>query len=387
MATSTLAPPSGAAPASVTERRPEWSPHIWEGCGFVPWLRLLWRNRFRVHWSRWYVMVIVTVVSFFNSLLGLVQLAVFGRRLRKTRITQPPIFIVGHWRTGTTHLHELLIQDPRFGYPTTYQCLEPNHFLVTEWLFTRLFWFLMPSRRPMDNMQFGFDRPQEDEFALCMLGAPSPYLSVAFPNHKPQCQEYLDLEGVPPAKLRRWQRIFKNFLKALTCRSGKRLVLKSPPHTARLKVLREMFPGACFVHIVRDPFVVFPSTVKLWKTLYKTHGLQRPTYAGLEEQVYDNFVRLYAKLEEGKKGLDPRQFFEMRYEDLIRDPEGQMQALYQHFGMDGFDDYLPRLRRYVAGLRGYETNLYRLDDEHRAQIAQRWGPIIERYGYDRTESA
>src|SRR5438552_14789562 len=140
-----------------------------------------------------------------------------------------------------------------------------------------------------------------------MLGQPSPYLTIAFPNNPPQGQNFLDLEDISPGALRSWKRAYKHFLKQVTYKAGKRLVLKSPPHTARIKVLREMFPGALFIHIMRDPYVVFPSTVNLWKTLYRTHGLQKPTYAGLEEQVLTTYTRLYDRLEEGKKLLGPDQ--------------------------------------------------------------------------------
>jgi hypothetical protein len=196
-----------------------------------------------------------------------VEIAWYGRRIARTPIQQPPLFILGHWRTGTTLLHELLILDPRHTFPTTYECLEPNHFLLTERLFTRWLTFLMPSRRPMDNMAAGWDRPQEDEFALCMMGQPSPYLTVAFPNQPPAFPEYLDLTGVPPRALASWKRAFYGFLQRLTFKDPRRLVLKSPPHTARIEVLLELFPEARFVHIVRDPVVVFPSTVNLWKSL------------------------------------------------------------------------------------------------------------------------
>ena len=121
----------------------------------------------------------------------------------------------------------------------------------------------------MDNMAAGFDRPQEDEFALCMLGEPSPYLTIAFPNRGPQYGDYLDLEGLSPRALASWKRTLYQFLQKITFRNPKRLILKSPPHTARLKVLRNLFPEAIFIHIVRDPFVVFPSTVNLWKSLYR----------------------------------------------------------------------------------------------------------------------
>ena len=67
-----------------------------------------------------------------------------------------------------------------------------------------------------DNMKAGFDRPQEDEFALCMMGQPSPYLTIAFPNRPPQSGEYLDLEGIPPRALASWKRAFFGLLQKLT---------------------------------------------------------------------------------------------------------------------------------------------------------------------------
>jgi omega-hydroxy-beta-dihydromenaquinone-9 sulfotransferase len=264
---------------------PDWMPRMWQGCDFFAWLTLLFRNRFAVHPRQLYIAVIITFVTFVNTLLRLLQTAIFSRAVHNTKIEQPPIFLLGHWRTGTTLLHELMICDQRFGFPTTYACMEPNHFLLTERLFSRWLSFLIPASRPMDNMRGGFDRPQEDEFAMCMLGVGSLYSTIAFPNRRPDRQDYLDLEAMPPAGLRRWKRAFDGFLRRLTYQTGKRLVLKSPPHTARIKTLKEMFPGAIFIHIVRDPYVVFPSTVNLWRTLYRTHGLQTPTCDGLEETV------------------------------------------------------------------------------------------------------
>src|SRR5438105_3822102 len=278
----------------------EWAPRIWEGCDFFAWARLLVRNRLAVAPRCLYIAFIITIVSIIHTLLRLVQDAIYGSRVRRTVLRDDPIFILGHWRTGTTLLHELLILDERHSYPTTYECLEPNHFLLTEKLFTRWLHFLMPSRRPMDNMAAGWDRPQEDEFALCMMGQPSPYLTIAFPNRPPQEQEALDLEGLSPARRAAWKRAFLLLLRRITFRNPKRLVLKSPTHTCRIRTLLELFPDARFVHIVRDPYVVFPSTVNLWKSLYQTHGLQAPTFAGLEEQVFETFVHMYKRLEEGR---------------------------------------------------------------------------------------
>ena len=88
---------------------------------------------------------------------------------------------------------------------------------------------------------------------------------------------------------------------------------------ARVKTLLEMFP-ARFVHIVRDPYTVFASTVNLWKTLYTKHGLQTPRYEGLEEYVLQTFEQIYDKFERDRSLLGADQFCEIRYEDLVRDP-------------------------------------------------------------------
>src|SRR4029077_8536066 len=158
----------------------------------------------------------------------------------RTPIREAPIFIIGHWRTGTTFLHELLILDERHAYPNYYECMEPNHFLITERFFKRWFWFLMPAHRPMDNMAAGWDRPQEDEFALCMLGQPSPYLTIAFPNHPPQYPEAFDLENLGPPNPESWKRAFVRFLNPLTFKAPRRLILKSPPHSCRIPTLLEL---------------------------------------------------------------------------------------------------------------------------------------------------
>ncbi|MCH5376649.1 MAG: glutamate synthase-related protein [Planctomycetes bacterium] len=140
---------------------------------------------------------IITGCSAFNSTLHAVQRLRYGKRLREVQVDRPPVFIIGHWRSGTTLLHELLVRDPQFAYPNTYECFAPSHFLVSEWIIPRLVGFLLPKRRPMDNMGAGFGYPQEDEFAICIMGAPSPYSRLAFPNHKPEYLEFLDMVEIP----------------------------------------------------------------------------------------------------------------------------------------------------------------------------------------------
>src|SRR5438874_1695167 len=148
----TAIPHAASKPAGTTAHRQVWTPRMWEGCDFLAWIRLLARNRFAVHWSFLHIALIITCVSFFHTLVRFLQQLLYGRSIARTPLRHPPLFIVGHWRTGTTLLHELLTLDARHTFPNTYECLEPNHFLLTEGLITRWLGFLMPRQRPMDNM-------------------------------------------------------------------------------------------------------------------------------------------------------------------------------------------------------------------------------------------
>ena len=231
----------------------EWAPHMWEGSCFSAWVRLMARNRCAVHFRYWWVAGIATCVTFIHSVLWLLEQIFWRQQISRTPVPADPIFILGHWRTGTTLLHELLIRDPRHCYPNTYQCMEPNHFHLAEGFVTRFMPFLLPKRRPMDDMPTGWDRPQEDEFALCMMGQPSPYTHIGFPNNPPDL-DALDQRGYSNQQKKDWAGVLADFLRRVSSlHPGKRLVLKSPPHTARIPVLLQQFPNARFVHIVARP--------------------------------------------------------------------------------------------------------------------------------------
>lgn len=373
------APP--IAPAQTKKR--EWAPRIWEGSDFFAWVRLVTRNHFAVHFTHFYIAVIVTMISVVHTLLRWIQRDLYGTKAYRTPIKHSPIFIIGHWRTGTTLMHELMILDERHTFPNTYQCLEPNHFLLTEGFVKKYLSFLMPNRRPMDNMKAGWDRPQEDEFALCMMGVASPYLKIAFPNHPLEDWGAYTIEDLPPKARERWKAKFLEYLRLLTYNDPRRLVLKSPTHSFRIKVLLEMFPEARFIHIVRNPYVVYPSTVNLWKTLHETHGLQKPRNEMLESEVLETFRRLYEKVEEGKQLVSPAQFYELKYEDLTQDPIGEMEKMYKQLELGEFDAMRVHLEEYFKDNAGYRTNKYqKLSDEKREQIQEQWGEVIERYGYE-----
>lgn len=368
------------------ENKP-WNPRIWSGIVLSAWLRLLWRNRFRVALVRIPMALVITLLAtFVNSPLTFLQTVFFGRRIRRVKIDPEPIFVIGHWRTGTTFLHELLVADPRHGYPTSYQCFAPGHFLLSRGWLGKLVERLAPKSRPQDDMPFSLDSPQEDEFALCNLGAESPYLTMAFPNHPPQGENYLDMEGLSSREIERWKGKLRWFLQSVTFATKKRLVLKSPAHLGRIQVLLELFPRAKFVHIYREPLTVFASTMNLWRRFYRDQGLQRPTYAGLDDYVLRTFNRLYRAFDRDRSLLAADQLSEVRFESLVADPLGELERIYEELQLGSFEVARPAVEKFLESRRGYKPNKFDLAPEIRERVRREWGWFARRYGYPEIET-
>ena len=361
-------------------RYPFWSPRFWHGMRLGDWLALLGRNGFRIHPARMPMAGIISGFAVGNSMMNLLQGAVYGRRVRDA-VVPPPVFIIGHWRSGTTYLHELMSLDTRFCSPTTYQCFAANHFLLTGSWLPQLTWFFMPKKRPTDDVEMGWNQPQEDEFALVNMGIPSPYLRMAFPNHPPVYLEYLDLEGLSAEELQAWKAGLFEFVRRMTVQNDRRLVLKSPTHTGRVKVLAEMFPGARFIHVVRDPRKLVPSTLRLWQSLDEPQGLQLARHEGLEEYAFACYERMYAGFRRGREAVSPDHICDVKFEQLVADPVGQLEAVYEKLGLGDFQSVRPELERYADKKKDYKINEHQLPAELEEKIKTRWHDYDDAYGY------
>lgn len=296
---------------------------------------------------------------------------------------EPPVFVIGHWRSGTTHLHNLFAQDTqRFAFANTYQVVNPHTFLSTEATNTRRLAWMVPKTRPMDAMELNFQTPQEDEFAPCLMSLRSPYLGISFPRNGARYDRYLTFEEVPQAEIDEWKSSLEWFLKKLTLKYQRPLVLKSPPHTARIRLLLELFPDARFVHIHRHPYQVFQSTRHYHDTAAWYTYLQRPDPANIDGSI----IRRYQDLQDAyfaQKHLIPAgHFHEIRFEDLERDPVGQMRLVYEKLGFGGFESFEPHLTHYLDSIQSYRKNEFSpLDVAEREMIATEWKRGFDEWNY------
>ena len=55
----------------------------------------------------------------------MIERKLFGKKIDSFSCPDGPIFIIGHWRTGTTLLHQLMNLDPNLAAPTLFQVAEP----------------------------------------------------------------------------------------------------------------------------------------------------------------------------------------------------------------------------------------------------------------------
>lgn len=366
----------------ATRKAKGLEPQIIQGMTLATLLRVLARNNFQVDTQCLGRLAHLLVLGVFNHIYGSCETMFNARDIRNTTLKHPPLFVLGHWRSGTTHLHNMLSLDENLSSPTAYQALFPHHFIFTQ-VAGRLMDFVGPSKRPMDNVAFGSQVPHEDEFAMTALAEASPYLRILFPVTQDAGYAELDPERLPQAALEKWKQAFDLFLKKVTLSEGGRIVLKSPPHMGRVRVLLEMFPKAQFVHIVRDPYAVYLSCWRLWEAMFACAHLQIPPTELVDELILSWYVELFRLFERDKELIPPESFYEVKFEDLEARPVETMRAIYRGLDLGGYDCFEKRLVSYLESLGGYEKNSYHLDEVSRDKVSQRWGHTFDRYGYCR----
>jgi hypothetical protein len=362
---------------------PPWAPRFWNGMRMLDYWKLLKDNQFRIHPTRLPMAFMVGCCSVVNSCLSGTQSLCYQRAIEKTDFDQAPLFIVGHWRSGTTLLHELMSLDPRLAFPNNYEVFVPHHFLVSKFFLQPLVLLLMPPTRPMDRMPMRVQLPQEDDFALCAMGSPTPYRRMAFPNQPNNDFQELDTANLNDNQEAMLRKNLTKFYRSLNIRYGKPLVLKSPPHTGRIGKLAEWFPGAKFIHLSRDPQELVPSTIRLWQTLDQVQGFQPPRY---DEQWLLSYIRqnkevMYGSYLRDRAALPSNQLMEIRFEDLVADPVRQIESLYEQLELGPFEPNRENIEQYFEQRGDHKKNANRLNSDLESWIDEHWQDYREAFGY------
>jgi len=241
-------------------------------------------------------------------------------RMPRGELPSDPVLIVGLWRSGTTVLHELLSACGGWVTPQTWQCFNPSTCFLTG----------APARsaavkRPMDQGVIASQGPQEDEFALLLLGELSIYRGLIDPRRLLDCGRACwsgSGDGVD-----RWQ----HFVRGIAAGGG-RLLLKSPGHTFRMPAMRRLFPRARFVWIGRHPGEVFASNLRMWGAMMRVYALWECPADMLERFMRESMRACAGVLRQCVEEMTREDLLWVDFEALQTDPERVLRQILQFVG-------------------------------------------------------
>lgn len=359
-----------------------------QGITFSRWIKALSQNSFRVSPRYWPRAFLTTCASLKNSLEARQKEKKFGLAIKQVEVKRP-IFILGHYRSGTTHLHNLLAVDTRLAYPNYLQATHPRTFMISEAKIQDWARNIAPTRRPYDNVELGLATPAEDELALCNDNLLSPHMAWHFPKNATGYEKYVSFDQASASEISEWQNSLETFAKKLTLKySGRQLVFKSPCHTARIRLILEVFPDALFINIHRDPYRVFVSTKYMEIKSRPLFSYQKIKLDHLDDFIFRRYKTIYEAYFRDVSLIPKGQFFEMSYDQLDRDSVQTMEQVYRDLALPDFTQVKKSLFTYVAGLKNYQKNRYQdLPQEIKNRINQEWGFCFRAWDYTMASKA
>ncbi|MFC2094811.1 sulfotransferase [Candidatus Bipolaricaulota bacterium] len=337
-------------------------------------------------------LLFVSLTTLLTSPLRLWEWIRYGRAIKKTAIHPSPIFIIGHWRSGTTHLHNLMCRDKNLGYLSTFQAMAPGFCIVGDKRIKRALAAMARRRYPtrlIDNIPLTFDAPQEDEFALATLSPYSFVHAFTFPKEAASFfAHYVVFEGISAAVRATWIRTYLAILRKATFQSGgRRLVSKNCGHSARIRTLLKLFPDAKFIFIHRNPYEVFLSTVHMHKTVIPRSQLQDADPDQIEARVLQFYQQLMQRYLADRSLIPEGNLVEIGYDDLEASPVDQVRHVYEALDLPGFEAAEPEFRLYIESVSDYKKNAYEMTDDIVATVNAHWQVAFDAWGYEQLEAA
>jgi omega-hydroxy-beta-dihydromenaquinone-9 sulfotransferase len=300
---------------------------------------------------------------------------------RRPRLAPRPIFILGHMRSGTTHLHNLLAASGQFATVPPVVAGMPWEALGLARVLRPFVEQYLPEDRLIDSVRVRSDSPTEDEIALANMHPLSYYHAMYFPRRFSETyRRGLLLEG--EREVVRWQRTLRRYVgKISALGEGRALLLKSPGYTAQIRAIRALWPDARFVHIYRDPYVVFASTCRALCTVLRELALQPHEHVPVDEVVLELYPRIMRRLLEEADRLPSHAIAHVRFEELERDPLGQVERIYRSIELAGYEVARPRIKAYLRSIQHYSKSTYTFSKQSVRRVSERWQPFIAGFGY------
>ena len=177
--------------------------HFLLTCRLDNWVHLLEENHFHIARDRLPQALYISATALALAPAAAESL-IYRKRIRETKIEKDPIFILGHWRSGTTYLQNVLSRDEQFGW------FDPVNTIGLPLLAAARPAHPAADRkghrngRPQDNVQYSLDLPMEETFGVLTISPYSIIHMIAFPENYKKYIEGAFVSDLPVEELRKW---------------------------------------------------------------------------------------------------------------------------------------------------------------------------------------
>jgi len=352
------------------------------GIKFRNFVQLLSKNK--VSFKPKYLLRLLFIAqnSLWSSFFSLIEKGKYGKKLKALPTPEDIIIIVGHWRTGSTYLHQLFTQDPQVVYPTLFQVANPDHFLVSEKILLPIVKAALVDKRPMDNVRLSHNSPEDDEYALYRMTNFSMLNELIFcKGSKYFPLNYENFIPLSPKNIAWKEKMVLFYKKLLVKNPGKTIVLKNSIHSMRIKELKEIFPKARFIHIYRNPYKIIPSTINMWNIVAKQNALNSNWTSPAFEEVVEFFNQVTDCIQSSLSDLPLSDYYEIGFETCVKNPLSELEKIYQHFHIDFSSEFRKNIETFTYENRNYQKNVFQLSPEEKELINRKSTSYMKRYGY------
>jgi hypothetical protein len=351
------------------------------GYGIINWLTVLNNNKFKIELTAIPKVLWITLSILSTNVFRIYEDIRYTKAIKKVTIKNP-VFIIGYPRSGTTFLHYLLSKDPQFSYCATYQVLMPNIFLTLGKFLEKFLKVFLPKTRLIDNLKMGTLLPKEEEFAMAAISDASIINGFYFPENINQYFRRYVLFEESEKYENEWKKKILFFLQKVNLKQqNKRLLVKSPFNTGRIKQILEIFPDAKFIHIHRNPYEVYYSNEKLYETLLPLLSFHKIENKTMEKFILDSYRLTYEKYLDELSLVEQGRISTISYENLVKDPMPTLKKVYRELGLNNFAEASPQIEFELSSYKNYRTNTHLMEDEVKRKIYKEWEIFFKVYGY------
>ena len=238
----------------------------------------------------------------------------YKQLLADNPLEHDPVFILGHWRSGTTFVHNIFAQDPRFRIhyhlPDRIPALHDGH----AGLCKPVMGGHMPNHEAY--RQHGAEpRPATGGFWF-------------YPRSmKEYCDRFLTMRQATEEEIADFKEKFMKLVKISMWNSRRgvpdaQYLSKNPPHTGKVKTLVEMFPNAKFIYLIRNPYTVFESSRSFFSQTIEPLELNSIPMEEMEQNILYAYRELYDAYQQQKKYIPEGNLFEVKFEEFEKDALG-----------------------------------------------------------------